>query len=524
MKENESLARELSNREAVKDTLVKKFDAIDQTGNLEDLATEAKNSLVEAINEVAEGGSSGGGMVEITYSELKSLRDDNKLVPGTQYRITDYHCTTSQENTTSADHQFDIIVTADSESVLNENARAIQHEGDTYFANSNLNAWELKYCLDNDRGRFAWAVHNSGYVVGTELYEDAKKDVIIEGESYHVFERLGTSIDEPDTWAVGKKGDTLVWLFNNNGEIENGGDSGLEELEWVEAEYGTGTIYYMKDEFGNECPYDFKNIQFYRWWDEDKQMWCETEGDGENFVAAYTFSSEGDSETTSFTDYSLNNIDRLYCNSIKECHDDSILVLNNICFFGECSSNVFGNDCSDSSFGAYCNYNLFEKECYNISFREDCRGNSFKRGCYDIFFEEQCHSNSFGNNCNEISFGVDCTNNSFGNSCYRISFGLSCYSNSFGDDCGSIWFSSDTSKTPGDYFCCNTIESRVYEIILYNTETSRDGVKYYRIKSSVVGSGSPRTIEVTRGLTYDTTVALTSSGELKTYCEADLAS
>lgn len=26
---------------------------------------------------------------------------------------------------------------------------------------------------------------------------------------------------------------------------------------------GTGVIYYMKDEFGNECPYDFKNIQFY---------------------------------------------------------------------------------------------------------------------------------------------------------------------------------------------------------------------------------------------------------------------
>jgi hypothetical protein len=23
---------------------------------------------------------------------------------------------------------------------------------------------------------------------------------------------------------------------------------------------GTGVIYYMKDEFGNECPYDFKNI------------------------------------------------------------------------------------------------------------------------------------------------------------------------------------------------------------------------------------------------------------------------
>jgi hypothetical protein len=27
---------------------------------------------------------------------------------------------------------------------------------------------------------------------------------------------------------------------------------------------GKGVIYYMKDEHGNECPYDFKNIQFQR--------------------------------------------------------------------------------------------------------------------------------------------------------------------------------------------------------------------------------------------------------------------
>ena len=61
----------------------------------------------------------------ITWSGLKTLRDGSKLIPGMQYRITDYQCTTIQENTRSANHQFDIIVTADSEGVLNEEARAI---------------------------------------------------------------------------------------------------------------------------------------------------------------------------------------------------------------------------------------------------------------------------------------------------------------------------------------------------------------------------------------------------------------
>lgn len=94
-------------------------------------------------------------MLPVTYSELVTLRDNSQLIPGQQYRITDYVTTTSQTDTISAGHQFDIIVTADSENTLNEKARAIQHEGDIYFADSDLNAWEIWYCLDNDTNRFA---------------------------------------------------------------------------------------------------------------------------------------------------------------------------------------------------------------------------------------------------------------------------------------------------------------------------------------------------------------------------------
>ena len=82
-------------------------------------------------------------IISITYTELKTLRDGGQLVPGQQYRITDYTCTTTAGGTTSAGHQFDIIVTADDESTLNEVARAIQHDGDSYFANSDLNAWKI---------------------------------------------------------------------------------------------------------------------------------------------------------------------------------------------------------------------------------------------------------------------------------------------------------------------------------------------------------------------------------------------
>ncbi|NLZ95104.1 MAG: hypothetical protein GX921_04675, partial [Bacteroidales bacterium] len=124
----------------------------------------------------------------ILWADLVVLRNAGELIPGQQYRITDYECTTVQENTQSAGHQFDIIVVADDVNKLNENARACLHEGDTYFANSKLEAWQLKYCLDNDTSRFAWA-------------------------------------DEVN---------------------------------------GKGVIYRMIDEFNNDVPYDFKNIQFKR--------------------------------------------------------------------------------------------------------------------------------------------------------------------------------------------------------------------------------------------------------------------
>ena len=224
--------------------------------------------------------------VQITYTELKSLRDTGKLVAGTQYRITDYTCTTTQANTKSAGHPFDIIVTADDASTLNEVARAVKHEGDTYFANSDLNAWKVWYCLDNNTNRFAWA----------------------------------------------------------------------------DSTNGKGVIYRMIDEFNNDCPYDFKNIQFYRQWDEAKQLWSTISSDNTG-VPCYTFSSSGNSATISFTDMSLSISNEVHSNVIKEYIDSyssNEQKLNNICFFGnECYSNAFGNNCCNTTFGNSCYYNTF---------------------------------------------------------------------------------------------------------------------------------------------------------------------
>ena len=116
-------------------------------------------------------------MVETTWAALKALRDNSQLIPGMQYRITDYVTTTAQANSSSAGHQFDVIVVADAADKLNENARAALHAGDTYFASCKLDAWRLLYCLDNDTDRFAWADSANGKGVIYRMIDEFENDV-----------------------------------------------------------------------------------------------------------------------------------------------------------------------------------------------------------------------------------------------------------------------------------------------------------------------------------------------------------
>ena len=108
-------------------------------------------------------GSVGGVAQIVTHAKLVEMRDNAQLFAGAWYRITDFVTTVAnKDNARSAGHDFDILVRALDSSTLDENARAIKHAGDTYFAGCNLAAWELKYSIDNDAKRFSWADQTNG--------------------------------------------------------------------------------------------------------------------------------------------------------------------------------------------------------------------------------------------------------------------------------------------------------------------------------------------------------------------------
>ena len=248
-------------------------------------------------------------IIETTYSKLKDSIKNSGLIPGIHYRITDYVTTTTQENTESAGKQFDVIVIADSVNTLSESARVCLHKDDTYFINSNLDAWEIKYCFENDTNRFAWA----------------------------------------------------------------------------DSTNGKGVIYYMKDEFNNECWYDFKNIKYN----------IESYPTRPGYNYAYTFSSE-DASDLSLTQKVKNNKVNKFTN------EDGVQMLNATVF---CSEDIHDNILEENNsnnfiFASSFYYNnigySFKNNCIssNNSFNENKIGNSLSKCTFNDLFE-------FNNMCDD---------------------------------------------------------------------------------------------------------------------------
>lgn len=123
------------------------------------------DSRIEDVSSRIGGGGSTATdlMTSVTYAELRALRDSSLLLPGMQYYIYDYVTTVGDASLSSAMHPFGIIVTANSSSELDESARMCKAENDEYY--TNLDAYEIKYCIDNDSSRFGWVDPNGKGVI-----------------------------------------------------------------------------------------------------------------------------------------------------------------------------------------------------------------------------------------------------------------------------------------------------------------------------------------------------------------------
>ena len=218
-------------------------------------------------------------MIPITYEELVNTMLAGKLIPGMQYRITDYVTKVKGEvydtdiEIRSAGHPFDIIVTAVSEDTLSENCRAARNSNDNnVFATSKLENWELKYTVD------AYGYHNA-CLGPAEIYvqiPDWQGELDDRNLTFFGFwpvngvKRAIFTLWEDDFYFSNvlypKAGDILQSCYVQVQGIfitnEHSTENYAIMVEVSEDEEGKGYIYEMLDDHGNRSNYDIKNVQF----------------------------------------------------------------------------------------------------------------------------------------------------------------------------------------------------------------------------------------------------------------------
>lgn len=264
-------------------------------------------------------------------------------------------------------------------------------------------------------------------------------------------------------------------------------------FQWVDPQKGKGVIYRLIDEWGNDCPYDFKNVQFKRFltagefvdnvvddadWPNTHYILSESmEGLGEmqiedlmDFVWLYTFTYSYDREFTDMQDASLLNTVNsgevgAYFNKACNCnrmqpyftsdvidHSANIIrALNNIVLTSYDETNAESVKLYGNVWEVGCFNMTFHEHCYSNKFGTDCRnfigfkfyGNTLKNYCHDNTFGNSCDNNIFGSGCYDNIFGNDCDGNTFGNYCYSNTFGNYCRYNTFGNYCNRNTFGND---------------------------------------------------------------------------------
>lgn len=430
------------------------------------------------------------GTINIEYIDLFNLSQNGKLIPGAFYRITNYTASVISGEMASAEHYFDIIVQAISETKLSQHARAIQNENDPYFNDSNLQAWQLKYTLGNPVQLKLYKNDYAQYEAGEEDYQSVdyadfyQYDGTYEydGETYYKFLKY----DSDQTWGWWILTDTLdfsevsmenpytpIATIARDGEIVFGDEQykGEDKIVYVEnntSDTYKGDILYMKDEFNNECYYDFKNILFKRYHIDEISDNSSHEGlnesllntylgiknnvgytiNEEDYIYVYTFGGETDGSLTG----------NCYNNNIQPA--GNMLRPNNITFNEDCYDNYIFSGSYNCSFSndVYCNIigHAFINNTFGNNIGCNTFGNKISQNTFGNFI---CY-NTFGNVIQSNTFGNGVRDNSFGNGVENNSFGIGVNNNSFGNGVDNNSF--------GNYFSYNTIENHMAYTILHD--------------------------------------------------------
>ena len=351
----------------------------------------------------------------LTYSELKAKRDAGELKPGASYRITDY------------------------------------------------------VAMTNGNGGSVGAGH--------------RFDIIVVADStYELNEDARASVHDGDLPDDTVDGDIRTKYFDGNRltawKVLYCLDNDTTRFGWANADC-RGIVYRLIDEFGNDCPYDFKGLKF------------SSPKDG---TLRYTFDSGDDpSENVDLSNDGFVNL--VHGNRIgRYVSQNAVQELNCIVMNGRgCRGNTFSDDCRRMAIGAGSGYNTFSDGCYGNTIGDSCSRNTFGGGCRGNTIGNGCADNTFGDGCVDNSVGASCSCNTFGGSFYGNSVGDRCFGNVFGSNCSENTLGSYCMNNSfgcdcygnlfGSYYCGNILGDLCHSILFKNGPNGKDYVSYVTVES-----------------------------------------
>ena len=441
----------------------------------------------------------GGPSIErVLYADLKAMRDAGELTPGQMYRIIDYEATTTQGGTRAVSHPFDIVVVADSEDTLNENARAMLRRNDSYYTASDsgadLSAWRLKYTVDNDQHRFFWAdpTHGKGVVF---YMEDENNNV-----APYDFKQLQFAINQITACP---QSPTIVGKYGSN-YIESGG--GVFSITYSSTTKYAYTFTIIDQDTGEIIDYSVKSRKYIYY---DRYIVCH---DNIIYPAIITPGTDGSSP---YVPLQLNHIVlvresvhgyEVYGNIFKP--ESKYNVINNACTaneFGDGFHDNIGLSMIGNHIGMSCGASLL------ISFSNNTVGANVSTNVFDVV-----QDNTFGNSiysCELHNF----SNNTVGNDINYTANAQGLYSfsnNTFGNHISRAYFNGNfTDNTFGNY-----IFSVDFTALGSGTESARN----FTVLNGTQGSVNNRlAVTMERSRNYSTFIGLNSSGVLKKWVPAD---
>lgn len=231
--------------------------------------------------------------------------------------------------------------------------------------------------------------------------------IVVAQDKNHLYSEAQAVLHSGDTYFVNSRLDKWrVWYDINNAQDKYG---------WAALD-GKGVIYRMIDEFNNDCPYDFKNIQFNL--NEVGSPFplfnVYPSSDGYYF----TFSSikngvVSDKSMPDLTDPDLGSDLRYRAVGNVIYHSTELILgrIPRVIFFGTPYSSCKGNklfSVQDIFLGPSCDFNTFKDSCFNIVLGSLCSYNTFGVSCRNIYFWTQLGS-VLASNCKYFNFGSGCT-------------------------------------------------------------------------------------------------------------------